>query len=99
MMKNKPFKGVKRVFYKGRMQTFKGILALMIIGGLVLSMMYFCRFAYMEYAVSDAHVVVNYPEIAESGYPDGSRFVFWREGHETVGTFIYGSPGDAGTLN
>ena len=77
MKKIKPFKGVKRVFYKGRMQTCKGILALMIIGGLLLSMMYFCRFAYMEYAVSDAHIVVNYPEIAESGYPDGSRFVFY----------------------
>ena len=77
MKKIKPFKSVKRVFYKGRMQTCKGILALMIIGGLLLSMMYFCRFAYMEYAVSDAHIVVNYPEIAESGYPDGSRFVFY----------------------
>ncbi len=77
MTKIKPFKGIKRVFYKGRMQTFKGMLALMVIGGMLLSLLYFCRFAYMEYAVSDAHIVVNYPEIAESGYPDGSRFVYY----------------------
>ena len=77
MKKINPFKGLKRALYKGTLSNIKSILSFMIIGGILLSGAYFCRFAYMEYAVSDAHIVMTYPEIASSGYPDGSRFAYY----------------------
>ena len=43
----------------------------------MLSFAYFCKYAYVEYAVSRAHIILNYPEIAESKYPDGSRFTYY----------------------
>ena len=68
---------VKRVFYKGKATKFKKLIVFMAIVGIVASFGYFVKYAYSEYAVSRAHVVINYPEIAESKYPDGSRFTYY----------------------
>ena len=77
MKRINPFKGLKKAVYKGTLSNIKSILSFMIIGGILLSSAYFFRFAYMEYAVADAHIVMTYPEIATSGYPDGSRFAYY----------------------
>lgn len=68
---------IKRVFYKGITTKFKKIVAYMLISGMILSLAYFVKYAYVEYAVSRVHVILNYPEIAESQYPDGSRFTYY----------------------
>jgi hypothetical protein len=49
----------------------------MLVFGILASIAYFVKYAYVEYAVSRAHVVLNYPGIAESQYPDGSRFTYY----------------------
>lgn len=77
MKKIKPIKGLKKALYKGTLSKVKSVLAFMIIGGVLLSTAYLCRYAYIEYAVADAHIVMTYPEIASSGYPDGSRFAYY----------------------
>lgn len=76
MKKNKQIKKIKKAFYKGRTQ-FKRLVSLMLVGGIVLSLAYFCRYAFLEYAASSAYIVLSYPEIAQSSYPDGSRFVYY----------------------
>ena len=68
---------IKRIFYKGRATRFKKLILFMFILGALASMAYFVKYAYVEYAVSRAHVILNYPEIAESKYPDGSRFTYY----------------------
>ena len=68
---------LKRAFYKGRAKNFKKLISLMLILGIIASAAYFCKYAYVEYAVSRAHIILNYPEIAESKYPDGSRFTYY----------------------
>ena len=68
---------IKRVIYKSRATKFKKLIAFMLVMGILASMAYFVKYAYVEYAVSRAHVVLNYPEIAESKYPDGSRFTYY----------------------
>lgn len=68
---------IKRVFYRGRVTKFKNLILYMVIAGIVASAAYFAKYAYVEYAVSRAHVILNYPEIAESQYPDGSRFTYY----------------------
>ncbi|MBQ2890783.1 MAG: hypothetical protein IJE44_03950 [Clostridia bacterium] len=68
---------IKRIFYKGRATKFKKLIAFMILLGLLSSMAYFVKYAYVEYAVARAHVILNYPEIAQSKYPDGSRFTYY----------------------
>ena len=70
-------KVLKRVLYRSRITRFKKMIALMLVFGIVASFAYFCKYAYVEYAVSRAHVILNYPEIAESKYPDGSRFTYY----------------------
>ncbi|MBQ8526782.1 MAG: LapA family protein [Clostridia bacterium] len=73
----KPIKNVKKVIYQGRIQKFRRFIALMVIGGILASAGYFVMTAYSDYASSTAHVVLTYPEIAESQYPDGSRFTYY----------------------
>ena len=68
---------LKRTFYKGKATKFKNMIALMLIFGILASAAYFCKYIYLEYAVSRAHIVLNFPEIAESRYPDGSRFTYY----------------------
>ncbi len=75
--KKNPLKGVKKAFYRGRAKKFKRLVIYMLIGGILASVAYACRYTYIEYAVSKAHVVLSYPEIAQSKYPDGSRFVYY----------------------
>lgn len=75
-MKNNT-KALKRAFYKGRVTRFKRLIVLMIVFGIIAAAAYFCKYAYVEYAVSRAHITLNYPEIAESKYPDGSRFTYY----------------------
>lgn len=68
---------LKRAFYRGKVTKFKKLIALMLVFGILASIVYFCKYAYVEYAVSRAHIILNYPEIAESRYPDGSRFTYY----------------------
>ena len=68
---------IKRVLYKSRAAKFKKLITFMLILGILASMAYFVKYAYVQYAVSRAHVVLNYPGIAESQYPDGSRFTYY----------------------
>ena len=68
---------IKRVLYKSRATKFRKLIAFMLVLGILASMAYFVKYAYVEYAVSRAHVVLNYPGIAESKYPDGSRFTYY----------------------
>ena len=56
----------KKAFYRGRATNFRKLISLMLVFGILASGAYFCKYAYVEYAVSRAHVILNYPEIAES---------------------------------
>ena len=77
MKKHKSMKKIKKMMYKGRTKQLRTLIVLMLIGGIAASALYFVRYAYIEYAVSTAHIILSYPEIAKSGYPDGSRFVYY----------------------
>jgi len=68
---------LKKVFYKGRLSGFKSLISIMVIVGMVFSCVYFVKYAYQEASASRAHIILNYPEIAESRYPDGSRFTYY----------------------
>lgn len=70
-------KRLKRAFYKGKITKFKRLTSIMLVAGLLASVFYFFRYAYLEYAVSRAEIVLTYPEIAQSRYPDGSRFTYY----------------------
>ena len=79
-MKKKKFEGVKkfkRAFYRERVTKFKKLIAIMAIFGMVASLGYFARYAYIRYAASGAEIVLTYPEIAQSRYPDGKRFTYY----------------------
>lgn len=67
----------KRIFYKSRINKFKTITKWMVVFGVLAVVAYFFKYAYVEYAVSRAHIILNYPEIAQSKYPDGSRFTYY----------------------
>lgn len=70
-------KGLKRVFYRGKVTKFKKLISVMAAVGLIFSALYFCKVAYIEYAASKADVVLTFPQIAQSKYPDGSRFTYY----------------------
>ena len=70
-------KSIKRVFYRGRVTKFKRLILYMLIAGLVASAAYLVKYTYSEYAAARVHIILNYPEIAESKYPDGSRFTYY----------------------
>ncbi len=70
-------KTIKRVFYKSRATKFKKLIVFMLLLGFVASAAYFVKYAYLESAAARAHIVLNYPEIAASKYPDGSRFTYY----------------------
>lgn len=75
--KMKSTKKLKRAFYKGRITGFKKLISIMLVVGLLASLLYFLKYAYVEYAVSRADIVLTYPEIAQSKHPDGSRFTYY----------------------
>ena len=77
MKKMKGVRNLKRVIYKGRATKFRGFIALMTVVGLISSLGYFLYYAYNGYAAAKADVVLNYPEIAQSRRPDGSRFTYY----------------------
>lgn len=68
---------LKRVLYRSRTTKLKSMILLMLLSGIVVSVGYFVKYAYVEYAVSRAHIILNYPEIAESKYPNGARFTYY----------------------
>jgi len=79
-LKKSKFDGIKklkRTFYKGRATKFKSLIIIMLVFGIVASVGYFARYAYIRYAVSGAEIVLTYPEIAQSRYPDGKRFTYY----------------------
>ena len=73
----KNINSLKKAFYKGRVTGFKKLIVIMSVFGILASIAYFIKYAYVEYAVSRVHIVLNYPEIAKSQYPDGSRFTYY----------------------
>ena len=77
MKKMKGVKNLKRVIYKGRATKFRGFILLMAVVGLISALGYFLYYAYNGYAAAKADVVLNYPEIAQSRRPDGSRFTYY----------------------
>lgn len=70
-------KSIKKLFYIGKITKFKKMISLMIAAGILFSALYFCKFAYNEYAASRANIVLTFPQIAQSEYPDGSRFTYY----------------------
>lgn len=68
---------IRKAFYRDRITGYKRVAALMILGGILASLCYTVKYQYVEYAVSRAHVSMVYPEIANSEYPDGSRFTYY----------------------
>lgn len=79
-MKKIKFDGVKklrRTFYRSRATKFKSLIAIMAVIGIIASICYFAKCAYVRYAVSGAEIVLTYPEIAQSRYPDGKRFTYY----------------------
>ncbi len=77
MKRLKQGKWFKRVFYIGRITKFKKLVSAMVAAGLACSLLYFGRVAYMEYAASRADIVLTFPQIAQSKYPNGSRFIYY----------------------
>ena len=49
----------------------------MVIVGILFSFLYFCKFSYNEYAASRATVILTFPQIAQSEYPNESRFTYY----------------------
>ena len=79
-MKKEKFNGIKklkRTYYKSRTTKFKRLLITMVIFGLVASIGYFVRYAYIRFSTSGAEIILTYPEIAQSRYPDGKRFTYY----------------------
>ena len=70
-------KWFRRIFYIGRITKFRKLVSVMVVAGLAFSMAYFGRVAYMEYAASRADIVLSFPQIAQSKYPNGSRFIYY----------------------
>ena len=76
-MKFDGVKKLKRTFYRSRATKFKSLIAIMAVIGIIASIGYFAKCAYVRYAVSGAEIVLTYPEIAQSRYPDGKRFTYY----------------------
>lgn len=72
----KKVKRLKSAYYKGRLTEFRKLVSVMTVVGILFSAVYFCRYTYTEYAAARADIVLTYPEIAQSKYPDGSRFTY-----------------------
>ena len=77
MKKINPLKTVKRAFYRERLEKFKRLSVLMLAAGAVFGLLYFGKVVYTEYAAARAYIVLTYPEIASSSYPDGERFTVY----------------------
>jgi len=69
--------GARSFLNRGKANRFKQISLIMIAAGLLLSTAYFFKTVYLEYAAARAEIVLNFPQIAQSKYPDGSRFTYY----------------------
>ena len=79
-MKKQKFNGIKklkRTDYKSRTTKFKRLVATMFVVGIIASLVYFARYAFIRYSSAGAEIVLTYPEIAQSKYPDGKRFTYY----------------------
>ena len=79
-MKKQKFNGIKklkRTYYKSRTTKFKRLVATMFVVGIIASLVYFARYAFIRYSSAGAEIVLTYPEIAQSKYPDGKRFTYY----------------------
>ncbi len=70
-------KKLKKVFYRGRTARLKRVVVVMLVAGILAAMLDFCRYTYLDYASSQASIVLTYPEIAKSQKPDHSRFTYY----------------------
>lgn len=70
-------KRLKKLSYIGRTTKFKRTIALMLAAGVVCSAGFFGKVVYSEYAAARANVVLTFPQIAQSEYPDESRFTYY----------------------
>lgn len=77
MKKIKKSRRLKKLSYIGKTTKFKKIISFMIVVGILCSGLYVCTFVYQEYAASRASIVLTFPQIAQSEYPDGSRFTYY----------------------
>ena len=80
MKKNKGVKsetvGLKKLFYRNKLTGFKRMIAWMIVGGILASSLYSIKYLYTQYASANIDISLLYPEIANSNYPDKSRFTY-----------------------
>lgn len=81
MKKNKGVKsetvGLKKLFYRNKITGFKRMIAWMIVGGILASSLYSIKYLYTQYASANIDISLLYPEIANSNYPDKSRFTYY----------------------
>lgn len=69
-------KAIKKVIYVNKMKGIKKKAIIIVLAGFLAAIAYFLRYAYNEYAVSRAYIILTYPEIAYSIHPDNSRFTY-----------------------
>lgn len=70
-------KRLKKLSYLGKTTKFKKIISFMIAAGILCSALYCLNYSYNEYAAARASVILTFPQIAQSEYPDGSRFTYY----------------------
>lgn len=73
----KPVNSLRRAFYRERLVKFKRFGLLIFIAGAAFALLYCGKVVYTEYASARVHIVLTYPEIASSCYPDGERFTVY----------------------
>ncbi len=74
---SKVSKKLKKLFYRGKINGFKRMVALMLVGGILFAAIFSVRHVYQQYAIARANVSLLYPEIAAAKYPDESRFTYY----------------------
>ncbi len=70
-------KKFKKLFYRGKINGFKRMVALMLVGGVLFATVFSVRHVYQQYAIARANISLLYPEIAAAKYPDESRFTYY----------------------
>ncbi len=68
---------LRRAFYRERLVKFKRFGLVMFVVGALFALFYCGKVVYSEYASARVHIVLTYPEIASSCYPDGERFTIY----------------------
>lgn len=70
-------KKLKKMSYIGKTVKFKRMLCFMLAWGVFCSALYAVKYIYNEYPASRANMVLTFPQIAMSEYPDESRFTYY----------------------